>query len=81
MSRTNASTSVNDSTFLSIYKTLLELCLSALFSMVDWKLIAILTQGKRKTTCIKMDMQVNVKMSEPINRHVKQQYSFRQQVL
>lgn len=80
MSRTNSST-LNDSTFLSIYKTLLELCLSALLSMADWKLIAIWTQGKRKTTCIKMDMQVSIKMSEPINRHVKQQYSFRQQVL
>lgn len=66
---------------MSIYETLLQLCLSALLSIVDWKLIAVLTQGKRKTTCIKMDMQVSIKMSEPINRHVKQSHFLRQQVL
>lgn len=81
MSRTNTSASVNDPTSLSISKTLFELCLCALLSVVVWKLIAILTQGKRKTTCIKMYMQVGIKMSESINRHVKQQYSFGQQVL
>jgi len=43
--------------------------------------MAILTQGKKKTTCIKMDTQISIKMSECINRHVKQQYSFREQVL
>lgn len=81
MSRTNTSASVNGSTSLSISKTLFELCLCALLSVVVLKLIAILTQGKRKTTCIKMDMQVSIKMSESINRHVKQQYSFGQQEL
>lgn len=81
MSRTNNLASVKDSTFLSVYKTLLELCLNAFWSMLDPKLIAILTRGKRKTICIMMDMQVSVKMSKPINSYVKQQCSFRLQVL